>query len=181
MTSSELAWTSGLTVFVEVNPCYRREYTQMQLQHQRDALSFNPSAMPVDTTLRRRPVPPHLPGSGGAGRRKWIGRPPSPLSAGHSHFVAAISPSHSVATQKADHLALHADTIRPENSRFIGRIRRLERDRRAPFAKPFESGFLFVDQGDDDVAGFRRLLPADNDGVVFENAGLDHRVATHLE
>ena len=82
----------------------------------------------------------------------------------------ALSSPHSVAAQQTDHLALNANAIRAEYSRLISGIGRFERDRRPAFAESLEGCFLLVDQGDDDVAGFGRLLLADDDRVVLQDA-----------
>ena len=48
-------------------------------------------------------------------------------------------------------------------------------------AQSLERRFLLVDQRDDDIARLSRVLLTNDDGVVLENAGVDHGIATNLE
>src|SRR5580704_8678057 len=129
---------------------------------------------------RRRPAAPVRRNPGAAGpaglNATWsastyaFGRPP---------FSCSCRPS--ISTQQAHHFSLHADAIRPEDPRFVGWICSLERNRRAPLAQSLERRFLLVDQRDDNLARLRCVLLANDDGVVLEDAGLDHRIAAHLK
>src|SRR5208283_4119693 len=90
-------------------------------------------------------------------------------------------PLPSIFAQQAHELALYAHPVRAEDARLIGGIGGLERDGGAALAQPLQRRLLLVDERDDDVAGLRLLLLADDDRVAVENARLDHRIATHLE
>ena len=57
----------------------------------------------------------------------------------------------------------------------------LQRDRGAAAAEAFERRLLLVDQGNDDVAGVGRLGSAQERDIAVEDAGIDHRIAAHLE
>src|SRR5271170_3854105 len=83
----------------------------------------------------------------------------------------------SVAADEADHLPLHPDPVRAENPGLVGRIGGLERNRGAALAQSLEGRLLLIDQRDDDIAGLGRILLADDDRVVLQNSGFDHRVA----
>src|SRR3984957_7421301 len=87
----------------------------------------------------------------------------------------------SVPTQHGHQFFFPADPIPPEDPRFVGWICSLERNRRAPLAQSLERRFLLVDQRDDNLARLRCVLLANDDGVVLEDAGLDHRIAAHLK
>src|SRR5829696_2082628 len=80
----------------------------------------------------------------------------------------------SVATNQADQLALDLDPVRAEHACLVGRVRGLERDRGAAPAEALQGRLLLVDEGDDDVAGVRDVLLADDDEIAFEDAGVDH-------
>lgn len=86
-----------------------------------------------------------------------------------------------VAADKPDELALDLDAIGSENTGFVGRIGSLERDGCAPAAEALECRFLVIDQRHDDFTGIGGVRIADDDGVAIEDAGLDHRIALHLQ
>src|SRR6202522_2252250 len=115
---------------------------------------------------RRRPAAPvrRNPGSRRAGRpERDMVRLYTTRSAGHPSLF--VSPS--VTAQQAHHFPLDADPIRPEDPRFVGGIGGLERNRGAPFAQSLERRFLVVDQRDDNLARLRRVLFANDNGVVL--------------
>ena len=87
----------------------------------------------------------------------------------------------SVATEDADELALDAHAVRRQDAHLVGRVRRLERDRRTAAAEALQCCFFFVDESDDDVAGVGGFGPLDHRDVAIEDAGLDHRITAHLE
>src|SRR3954452_11907893 len=87
----------------------------------------------------------------------------------------------SVATQQPDQPALYLDPLGAENPRLVGLVGRLERDRPAAPAQPFESYLDIVDQSDDNLAVFGRLAALDHNRVAIENARFGHAVARDLE
>ena len=71
---------------------------------------------------------------------------------------------------------------RRQDADLVGGVGGFERDRGAAAAEALQRRFLVVDQRHDDVAGVgarRDFLISD--GVAVEDAGLDHRIAAHLE
>src|SRR3984957_7280024 len=94
-------------------------------------------------------------------------------------FFSSFAPS--VSAQQAHHFPLDPDPVRSEDPRFVGRIRSLQRNRGAPFAQSLERRFLLVDQRDDDLTRLGCVLFANDDSVVLEDAGLDHRIAANLK
>src|SRR5271154_293728 len=131
-------------------------------------------------TPGRRRVPPHPPDPAGLAGQNAIS-----LRSPHDAFCRppsfAVGRLKSVAAQETDHLPLDPDPVGAEYPSFISRIGGLERDRGAALAQPLERRLLVIDQRDDDIAGFGRLLLTDEDRIVLEYSGLDHRVAAHLE
>src|SRR4051812_7185021 len=87
----------------------------------------------------------------------------------------------SVPANQTDELALDLHPFRSEDAGLVGWVRGFERDRGATTAEALQGRFLLVDQGHDDVARIGRVLLLDHDEVPVEDAGLDHRVAPHLE
>jgi len=68
-----------------------------------------------------------------------------------------------------------------ENACLVGRVRSLQRDGVSLAAQPLQRRFLFIDQGNDDVACIGAVGLTDDHRVTVENASLDHRVAIHGE
>src|SRR5271170_3164524 len=140
-------------------------------------LSFNTV---LKETPRRRRIPPHLPEPA-----RLAGQNAISLRSPHDAFCRppsfAVGRPKSVAAQETDHLPLDPDPVGAEYPGFVSRIGGLERDRGAALAQPLERRLLVIDQRDDDIAGFGCLLLADEDRIVLEYSGLDHRVAAHLE
>ncbi len=87
----------------------------------------------------------------------------------------------SVAPQQTDELALDPHPVGSEDSRFVRRIGRLQGDRSAFAPQSLQRRLFFVDESDNDVAGFRGIRSADQDRIAVENACLDHRVAPDVE
>ena len=100
---------------------------------------------PHDGTAR--PGPAASPGIVGLGRlERDLERLHTTRSAGLPFLRFAVR---SVSPHQAHHFPLHADAIRPEDPRFVGRIGGLQRNRGAPLAQSFERRFLLVDQRDE--------------------------------
>ena len=76
---------------------------------------------------------------------------------------------------------MNADTVRTEYARLEGRIGRLQRDRLPLSPEALQSGFLLVDEGDDDIAVGSGIGLPDHDSIAVEDACLDHGVALYLE
>ena len=87
----------------------------------------------------------------------------------------------SIPAEQPDQLALDAHAVGRQDADLVGGIGRLERDRGAAAAEAFERGLLVVDQRHHDVAGIGGLAALDQRDVAVEDAGLDHRIAAHLE
>src|ERR1700733_13376646 len=60
-------------------------------------------------------------------------------------------------------------------------VARFQRDRIAALAQALQRNLALVDQCDDDLAGLRHLVPADDRGVAVQDAGFDHRIAGNLQ
>ncbi len=139
-------------------PALRREGTH--------ALYFDDSgAIRIDTVAARR------------GDRPWSAKPRS--SAKRQRRRPPVS--HSITTDEAHEATLDVDLIRPENARLVIGVRGLERDRRTLLAQALQGRLLALDEGHDNVAVLGRVAAAHDHGIAVVDAGLDHRVALHLE
>jgi hypothetical protein len=87
----------------------------------------------------------------------------------------------SIPPEQPDQLALNAHAVGRKDANLVGRIGRLERDRGAAAAEALEGGLFIVDQRDDNIAGIGGFGAFDQGNVAVEDAGLDHRIAAHLE
>src|SRR5271156_5150938 len=151
--------------------------------------------MTAPTNPAGRSGRPHLPGPWG--RPVWgsLGVASSKLSRTGHYFAQGHLPPQggkgsavddrarrrSISPQEADQLALDAHSVGTEYARLIGGIGRFERDRGAAAPKALERRLLVVDQRDDNVAGLRGVLLANDHGVVVVDARFDHRIPADLE
>ena len=87
----------------------------------------------------------------------------------------------SVAPDKADQAALHLYAVGTEDAGLVGRVGGFQRDRRALAAEALQRRLFIVDQRHDDVARIGGLGIADDHRIAVEDAGVDHRIALHLE
>src|SRR4051794_24905875 len=87
----------------------------------------------------------------------------------------------SVAPEEPDELALDLHPVRTEDPGLVGGIGGFQSDRGAATPQALQRRLLVVDEGDDDVAGVGIVLAADEDGVIVEDARLDHRIAADFE
>ena len=87
----------------------------------------------------------------------------------------------SVFAHQSGQPALNLDLAGLEIARFVTRVFRLQADPTGLLQQRFQRGFLFLDQGHDDLAVIRRVGTFDHHRVAVENACLDHRVADDLE
>src|SRR3569623_1095981 len=87
----------------------------------------------------------------------------------------------SVLAQQADEPALNLDALGREDAGLIGWVGGFQGNGVAAAAQALERCLLVVDEGDNDLAGLRAVLLADQHGVAVKDAGLDHRVPAHLE
>ena len=101
------------------------------------------------------------------------GRAPWP-SAGPAH-------TSSIFAHQGDQAALDFDAVWREEPGFVAGVGGFQGDGVAAFAESFERDFVFVDQGDDDLAGFGDFAFADDHGVAVQDAGVDHGVACDFE
>src|SRR5690606_42160110 len=91
------------------------------------------------------------------------------------HFAPSIPPD------KPHEPALNVDLIRAKDAGLVVRIGSLKRNGRTLLAKTLECRFLLLNQRNDDIAIFGGLAALDYDDVAVMNAGLNHRIAAHLE
>src|ERR1700733_12199330 len=87
----------------------------------------------------------------------------------------------SIAANKPHEAPLHPYTVRAVKARLICRVRRFERDGIAAATQALESGLRLVHEGNDDIAGARRVTLLNDDGIAVENARVDHGVARDLQ
>ena len=87
----------------------------------------------------------------------------------------------SIPPEQSHQLALNAHAVRRQNAHLVGRIGGFKRDRSAAAAKALQGRLLVVDQRHDDVASIRGIGAFEQRHVAVEDAGLDHRIAAHLE
>ena len=78
-------------------------------------------------------------------------------------------------------MTLHLDLIRTEDARFIIRIGGLQSDRASLAPEPFQGHFKIIDQGDDNLAIFRRFAFADYHGIAIMDTGINHRITSHFK
>ena len=76
---------------------------------------------------------------------------------------------------------LDAHAVRAEDPGFVRGVGRFQGNRVAPAAQTLQRGFLLVHQRHDDIAIGSVITLANDDGVAFEDPGIDHGVALHLE
>ena len=86
-----------------------------------------------------------------------------------------------MSTDQPHEPALHPHLVVAEDPGFIRRVRSLECDRAALAAKAFQRRLVPVDQRHDDIAVVGRPGFANHHDVAVVDAGVDHRVALHLE
>lgn len=86
-----------------------------------------------------------------------------------------------VAAQQPGQLALDPHPRRQVALRRVHRVRRFELDHALGMLEILERGVAAVDEGDDDVAVAGAVAATDQGIVAVEDAGIDHRVARHLE
>ena len=86
-----------------------------------------------------------------------------------------------IAAQQTRELALYRYPVRRVDLRVVGAIGRVEADHAVFAAEVFERRFLVVDQRDHDLPVARAVGAAHQRIVAVEDAGLDHRIARHLE
>src|SRR5487761_2163117 len=90
-------------------------------------------------------------------------------------FSRKLSPNlrpRSVFAQQTHQFTLDTHPIGPEYPGFISRIGGFQRNRNPALAQAFQGCLLFVNQRDDNIARIGRLLLADDDRILIENAGL---------
>jgi hypothetical protein len=76
---------------------------------------------------------------------------------------------------------LNANPLWWEDAGFIALVGGLQRDRAAFASKPFQGGFLAVDEGYDDGPVFGRVGAFDNHRIAVENSGIDHRITLDFQ
>src|SRR5262252_4426790 len=142
------------------------------------------------------PREPVEPGGFDFGRRAWFDRlgaagyatskitllsevAPAPLDV---RIWASIDvPRRSIAADQADEPPLHPHAVGTKDARLVARIGGFERDGVAAPPQAFQRCFGFVHKGHNDIAVIGVLAFLHNDGVAFEDAGLDHGIAFDLE
>src|SRR5262249_21954363 len=82
---------------------------------------------------------------------------------------------------QSDQFALNIGLVRTEGSRLVVWIGRLERDRGTLLAQALEGGLLLFYQRHDDVAVLGGVAALADDDVALVDAGIDHRIAFHLQ
>lgn len=96
-------------------------------------------------------------------------------------FCGVKSDCRSIAADQPDQTALHAHLIFTVKAGLICGVGRFQSDHLVLAAIMFQRGFLFFDQGHDNIAIISVRGFADHDDIAIIDACVDHRIAAHFQ